>query len=108
MIGGFMLLIAKVVWDCPQNLDLLKTLSAIFLGPIGTILGFYFGQRPVEKLTERTEDLIKQVEQRKNELEEEKDRLKREKDESAAKVKVYAERMEKADKLMERLEALSK
>jgi hypothetical protein len=75
MVTGFLLFIGKIVWHDPQDLDLLKTLSAIFLGPIGTILGFYFGARPAEKLQQRVQDLVeankdmlREVEQRKNEL----------------------------------------
>ena len=75
LVAGFLFFIGKIVWFDPQDLDLLKTLSAIFLGPIGTILGFYFGLRPVEKLTDRVQELIKEnrdmlheVEERKNEL----------------------------------------
>lgn len=59
----------------PTDSDLLKTVSAIFLGPIGTILGFYFGHRPAEKLENRVQELIDsnrtmlgELEQKKNEL----------------------------------------
>ena len=75
MVVGFLLFIGKIVWYDPQDLDLLKTLSAIFLGPIGSILGFYFGARPAQKLEQRVQDLVeankdmlREVEQRKNEL----------------------------------------
>ena len=75
LIAAFLAFIGEVIIRQPVDLDLLKTLSAVFLGPIGTILGFYFGHRPAEKLEQRVQELIKvnggmlrELEQRKNEL----------------------------------------
>jgi hypothetical protein len=69
LILGFLVFVGKIICWYPSNLDLLKTVATIFLGPIGTILGFYFGQRPVERLTLQAQKLIHEVEERKRELE---------------------------------------
>ena len=89
LISSFLWFIYLIVIRQPPDLDLLKTMSAIFLGPIGTILGFYFGHRPAEKLEQRVQELIKvnggmlrELEQRKNELQ--------------AKTEVATERIERA------------
>ena len=75
LIVAFLVFIGKVIIRQPVDLDLLKTLSAVFLGPIGTIVGFYFGYRPAQKLEQRVQDLVeankdmlREVQQRKNEL----------------------------------------
>ena len=100
LISSFLWFIYLIVIRQPPDLDLLKTMSAIFLGPIGTILGFYFGHRPAEKLEQRVQELIEvnkgmliQLEQRKYEFE-------RERDEATASAKKYLERMERAEKVL--------
>lgn len=80
LIVAFLAFIGKIIFRQPVDLDLLKTLSAVFLGPIGIVLGFYFGYRPVEKLEQRVQGLIevnsgmlRELEQRKNELQTKRD-----------------------------------
>lgn len=104
LISAFLTFIYLVITRQPVDLDLLKTLSAVFLGPIGTILGFYFGHRPAEKLEQRVQELIEvnkgmlvQLEQRKYELE-------REKEEATASAKRYLERMERAESVLQRID----
>lgn len=53
MLAGFLLIIA----GNSSNLESVKILSGVFGGWIGTIMGYYFGQRPVKGLTDRVEDL---------------------------------------------------
>jgi len=103
MMAGFMWLITEVVCYCPENLDLLKTLSAIFLGPIGTILGFYFGQRPTEKLTQRVGELTELSERT---LEEKENATRRERVEASEEVERMRNDLREAIQTIEQLKKL--
>lgn len=61
MLVGFLLIIGRLLFisDSSLNLESVKILSGVFGGWIGTIIGYYFGQKPVKGLTERVEDLTK-------------------------------------------------
>jgi len=61
MLVGFLLIIGGLLFisDGSSNLESIKILSGVFGGWIGTIIGYYFGQRPVKGLTDRVEDLTK-------------------------------------------------
>lgn len=77
VVASFLIFIGVILIRQPTDLDLLKTVSAIFLGPIGTILGFYFGYRPAEKLENRLQELIDSNREMLTELEQKKSELQR-------------------------------
>ncbi len=52
IIVSFTLFVGKVIWDNPQFDDSFKIISIV--APfVGTIIGFYFGQKPVQNLTQQ-------------------------------------------------------
>lgn len=104
LVAGFLFFIGKIVWYDPQDLDLLKTLSAIFLGPIGTILGFYFGNRPVERLTLRVQELIEANKDMLHQVEEKKAELEKERYEATMTVRELKENLEKTESIIQRID----
>lgn len=66
LIGGFFFFLgvslAYYFWY--KDMEILKWLASIFSAWVGTIIGFYFGQRPVEQIKET----LKEERQRSDEL----------------------------------------
>lgn len=59
MLFGFLIIIGTLsISNSVQNSDIIKVLGGVFGGWIGTIIGYYFGQRPVKDLTQKVENLI--------------------------------------------------
>jgi hypothetical protein len=57
-ITGFFVFFAVAFCDyfATNELEVLKLVGTLFGGWVGTIIGFYFGQRPVEQIRQTLED----------------------------------------------------
>lgn len=63
LVLGFLAFIFKFAGD--KN-DLVEKVIIGFIAWIGTIVGFYFGQRPVKEMMTRTQEMAGEVEKRKD------------------------------------------
>jgi len=69
-IAGFFILMAISLaqYFVSANLEAVKLVGTVFGGWVGAIIGFYFGQKPVEKERERTKDLTDALIKRSDEM----------------------------------------
>lgn len=52
IIISFTIFVGKAIWDNPEFEDSFKII-AIIAPFVGTIIGFYFGQKPIQNLTQQ-------------------------------------------------------
>lgn len=60
-----------------RDIQMFREVSLVFVGWVGSVIGYFFGSRQVDRLTEKIDGLVRISEERVKELEEERKKSRR-------------------------------
>lgn len=69
------LIISALIVFYLRDIQMFREVSLVFVGWVGSVIGYFFGSRQVDRLTEKIDGLVRISEERVKELEEERKKV---------------------------------